>query len=486
MKRLLLVVLYIGVSSAVHAQTDEFLKSYDEFKQQAQANYEDFRQKVNKEYADWLRQAWEWHQKIEPMPRPEDDMLPPVIYNKEQQTEPKPVIYDEVVPAPEPQPQPKPIAPIRENEGDFQVAAFQFFGTKRQVRLPKGFSFQINGKDEKAFAKGWEDLSSGQYDNLIRDCLVLRMEHQLCDWAYLMMLGMMSEAVCGKGTNEATMLQAYVFCQSGYKIRLGFTKNRDLRLLVKSEHIIYDLSGFQMNDGLYYLLQPINDGGLHICDISFPEEKPFSLWIAQEQKFAEQTSKERQLISENKQVAVKSQVNENLLQFYDTYPTSMVGENIVSRWAIYANTPLAEKVREQLYPQLKAALKDSKSVEESAGRLLNWVQTAFVYEYDDKVWGHDRAFFAEETLYYPYCDCEDRSILYSRLVRDLLGLDVILVFYPGHLATAVNFKTPVRGDYIDLNGSHFTICDPTYIGAPIGMTMPDMDNKTAKVILLSK
>ena len=77
-------------------------------------------------------------------------------------------------------------------------------------------------------------------------------------------------------------------------------------------------------------------------------------------------------------------------------------------------------------------------------------------------------------------------ILYSRLVRDLLGLDVILVFYPGHLATAVNFKTAVNGDYIDLNGRHFTVCDPTYIGAPIGMTMPDMDNKTAKIILLGK
>lgn len=74
--------------------------------------------------------------------------------------------------------------------------------------------------------------------------------------------------------------------------------------------------------------------------------------------------------------------------------------------------------------------------------------------------------------------------MYSRLVRDLLGLEVILVYYPGHLATAVNFNTPVEGDYIDLNGRHFTICDPTYIGAPIGATMPDMDNKTAKVVLL--
>lgn len=118
-------------------------------------------------------------------------------------------------------------------------------------------------------------------------------------------------------------------------------------------------------------------------------------------------------------------------------------------------------------------------------RLLNFVQTAFVYEYDDKVWGYDRAFFTEETLYYPYCDCEDRSILFSRLVRDLVGLDVILVFYPGHLATAVCFDDEVNGDYIMVGNRKYVVCDPTYIGAPVGATMPGMDNKAAHAIVLN-
>jgi hypothetical protein len=48
----------------------------------------------------------------------------------------------------------------------------------------------------------------------------------------------------------------------------------------------------------------------------------------------------------------------------------------------------------------------------------------------------------------------------------------------------VAFNMPVEGDYINLNGKRYTICDPTYIGAPIGVTMPEMDNKTAKVIVL--
>ena len=67
-----------------------------------------------------------------------------------------------------------------------------------------------------------------------------------------------------------------------------------------------------------------------------------------------------------------------------------------------------------------------------------------------------------------------------------LWLDMIQMFYPRNLATAKCFNDSVNGDYIQLNGRHFTVCDPTYIGAPIGATMPDMDNKTAKVILLGK
>ena len=119
-------------------------------------------------------------------------------------------------------------------------------------------------------------------------------------------------------------------------------------------------------------------------------------------------------------------------------------------------------------------------------RLLNWVQTGFVYKFDNEVWGDDRAFFGEEPLFYPYCDCEDRSILLSHLVRELLGLDTVLIYYPGHLAMAVDLAEASDGDYVQLDGRRFTVCDPTYIGARVGKTMPNMDNSQAKLILLEK
>jgi hypothetical protein len=70
-------------------------------------------------------------------------------------------------------------------------------------------------------------------------------------------------------------------------------------------------------------------------------------------------------------------------------------------------------------------------------------------------------------------------------VRELLGLEVALVYYPGHLATAVCFKGGPYGDYFNVNGKKYTVCDPTYIGASIGLTMPDMNNKEAELTILN-
>ena len=70
------------------------------------------------------------------------------------------------------------------------------------------------------------------------------------------------------------------------------------------------------------------------------------------------------------------------------------------------------------------------------------------------------------------------------LVRELLGLDVVLVHYPGHMATAVAFDETVKGDYFEINGRRFTICDPTYINADIGMAMTQFKSTPAEIIKL--
>lgn len=487
-KNKLLPILFWGLLASTNgfAQNNNPRKAYDDFKKQAQQKYNDFRTQANEEYATFLKRAWEQYNSLPAIPKPKDETVPPITIPEEDKNKPiesNPIPIKEVVVPPTPNPQPTPIAPIKENsQPQERTVEFIYCGTKYKVRLNKDLNLSVQDCSNEQLSNVWTQLSAeGVLNNTIRDCLAIRVGKNLCDWAYLNLLSSFSKAMYGN-SNEATMLTSYIYAQSGYKMRLG-RNEQHIYLLYASEHGIYDISYFNI-DGLKFYPFECDKDKLEICDASFPKEKPLSLYIPQNQKFEYNASDVRTLTSRRyPDVQVQVQVNKNLIEFYNTYPSSEVNANFMTRWAMYANTPLDAKVKEELYPALKEKINGLSQLE-AANKLLNWVQTAFVYEYDDKVWGHDRAFFAEETLYYPYCDCEDRSILFSRLVRDLLGLKTILVYYPGHLASAVCFTDKVAGDYIMLNDKRFIITDPTYIGAPVGNTMPDMDNTQASVILL--
>ena len=484
-KSFLLISLLFGLSMCTSsAQTDDFYAQYEKFSKHAKAEYEDYRAQCNAEYVKFLERAWKEYKVLPSIPRPKDEVVPPTIMPRQDKNkkQAKEILIENVVSPILSLPQPKPISPIYENDKvEEKNFSFSYMGTTCEVRLPKDLNIRMSGCESCMIATIWKQLATNAMDNTIRDFLALRLKMQLCDWAYLNLIDTFAKAFCGHG-NEAVIMAAFIYSQSGYKMRLGRDCEK-LYLLYGSKHGIYE-KGYIVIEGINYY--PLDDKveRMEISDFSFPQEQSMSLYIENAQKFTIRPSAIRKLASEQyHDVAIDSQVNLNLIQFYNTYPSSEVNGNFMTCWKMYADTPMDESVSQMLYPDIKNKIEGLSDVQ-AVNQILNWVQTAFQYEYDDKVWGHDRAFFAEETLYYPYCDCEDRAILFTRLVRDLLGLKCILVYYPGHLASAVCLKQQVNGDYISLDGDVYTICDPTYIGAPVGITMPEMDNRSATVIKL--
>lgn len=168
------------------------------------------------------------------------------------------------------------------------------------------------------------------------------------------------------------------------------------------------------------------------------------------------------------------------------------------QWELYANTPLSDDVRKQLYPQLQKYILNYGQ-QAAVNVLLDWVQTSFKYTTRAKRQTSgtkrlDRPFYPEEMLYYLNGDSEDFSIMFSRVIRDLLGLDVVLVYYTAkvdgkpfnHMATAIAFTEEVAGDDVMVGEQRYVIADPTYQGAPVGRTHPHCDNSTAKIILLKR
>ena len=466
------------VCGCVYAQ--DLTVKYNEFRKSALQKYSSFRDECNQTYAEFLRNAWEWYEGKNPLPIPkEENPVPPQPYQPIDKNpvsvEPKPVKPIELTP------QPKPIEPIRENSLSNDYFNVKFYGVSAKIRLPNSVKNILNGISEDDIANAWEIMSSGVLDNAIRDCLEARILFNLCDWAYIQFLAELAEQFC-TDENCATLLTAYLFCQSGYKMRLA-KDNGTLVLLFASKQFIYNKPYFIIDAETLYPFKEVSTG-LKISNISFKGETPLSMNIGKEQLIGIKTTEPRKISSNRyKDMIASCQVPAEILSFHNTYPTSAENGNHLTRWSIYANTPLSKGTKEKLYADLSKAI-SGLSKTEAADKLLNWVQTGFEYEYDDKIWGYDRAFFAEETLFYPYCDCEDRSILFSRLVRDLLGLEVALIYYPGHLATAVKFEEDVVGDAMIINGNRYIICDPTYIGAPIGKQMPNLQHNKAEAVIL--
>lgn len=492
------------------SNVDSFKASMDEASDEMIKEYYEFRKQCFEEYIEFSRNAWKWAGLEPPLPLPKDQEFTPEIVGDSEETnswvsrqttslknkifgifrskknkEDKSLAQDvkkqekskkkekaqaeKVITRKEVLEQPNPAYPVNElKSSNNNYFTFTSFGTEYKVRIGEDCRFKLNEVTGNAILDALKERFSPQFENLLFDCLQQRKEHNLSDWAYYQMLCTLVDEFYGKNTNEADIALAYLFMQSGYKVRLAHDHQHVL-LMIASRHSICGKSMVTLDDDKYYILRGEQPYRLCICDSPYAKELGLSLLIPDTQNLAVSPSAPRTITSSRyPDFSFTVSVNKNLIDFYDTYPSSTLDGDMMSKWAMYANAPLSDEVRNQLYPQMKAKLR-GLSEYEAVCRLLNWVQTGFDYKYDNEVWGHDRPFFGEETLFYPYDDCEDRSILLSRLVRDLLGLRVALVYLPGHLATAIEFSDEVEGHYyFEIENCRFVFCDPTCIIGDIG------------------
>ena len=376
---------------------------------------------------------------------------------------------------------------IKEDKPVEETHEFEFYGSDLEIRIDESCKFKINNFSDRGIAETMEKIAKNEaFNHTLKSCLTIRNKYKLCDWAYLQMLQEFSNSFFEGNCNEATLLTGYLYCMSGYKLRFAYTNNKELILLfaLQDNQLITSLPSFSIpSDGYrsYYSLKP-DVKSVYICDFAFPKEQAMSLYITELPKFPAD-KKDFTLKFKMSRNTINYTLNKNLIDFFDKYPTPMTQHDVYSKWAYYALTPLSPEAKATAYPAIKKLI-DGKSEIDAVNMIMDWIES-YKYGYDSKVWGYDRAFFPDETLWYPSSDCEDHAILLARLVNDLLGLETALIYYPGHLAAAVKFNSEVRGDYLLSNGEKFTVCDPTIYYAKAGTTMSSCKNKPATLIRLN-
>ena len=479
----ILAILFVGNLYAQNNSFEQYKQKqqakYQKYKSDKQKEYDAYRQKINADYAAYMKKRWEAYETHAAKPKPKDQDAPEPTYMTDKTESTVNEIRYKLIIKLEAYEVPEPVVPIDEPPTDDKPQfKFTFHGTPCAVHLKDDMKFHLQDNSESSAGEMWQYLSDSSYDGLLSDCLDLRKDLQLSDWGYINLLQTLTNQFYGEQTNEAVLTQMYILTQCGYDVRIARCQNNGKWiLLVPFKAILYGYSFIYMDGKTYYIMDNIDHNSqFFVFNKAFPEEKAPSLRMTQSPKLAYTAANTRTLTS-RRYPSLKANVteNRNLINFYDGYPLS-------TSWDYYSAASFSEQTKQTLYPALRREIA-GKTIQQAANMLINFVQTAFDYKTDGDQFGYERPLFGDETIFYPYSDCEDRSIFYSILVRELLGLEVVLLNYPGHLATAVAFPdNKPYGDHFTWNDKVYTICDPTYIGADIGQCMPQYKTTSPKVI----
>jgi hypothetical protein len=476
-----LITFIFGVlfSSVSHAESD-----FESWQRQESEKFSSYQAEEARSLQDYLDREWKSYdlsagQKPEATPKPKALPKAPIPVPTAPVPSEKPVV---ILPPP---PAKSPETPGGQARDPAIPAAyllrFDFYGREVVFAKPTGFNVAFSGSPTgPRIAAFWKDMEAAPYREYLKQAQAIRGDLKLNDWGYALLVYRLAAALDPAAQENARVLFTWhLLAQSGLQVRVGYAGERVV-LLAATTTTLYGLPYFTLAGRKYYTvaldgrgaskaeaLTTYDDGGQGGGD-----QKPLDLGLRAYPQFGGGGTKTYSFVYRGQSHKVEAKVNAGAVAFFRDYPQTEQGVYFNA-----ASNPEGRTLLLSLAPLVKG-----KSEREAADVLLRFVQTAFAYKIDEEQFGREKNLFPEETLHYPFSDCDDRAVLFAYLVRALLGLPVVGLDYPGHVATAVRFGTPQRGDAITHQGAEWLVCDPTFINASPGMVMPQFKNVTPGII----
>ena len=452
-------------------------KEYSDFEKDTRKRFDDFVEKIDKEFSQYLSENFEPYttdvlNKENKAPKPEN-----IPEAKETLDTGEMIKY--LIPKENFLIRQGPLLPgIKKTETeDFEVenVSFNFLGWDLDFRLDKKLiqpaPTEINPQNISNY---WNEQSKSNYNHLLYQLSSQKEILNLNDWGYYQLIKKLSENLFRDDNNSRVFFQWMLLTRSRYKVKIGYEGN-NVYLLVPALYPLYNTNFVRFN-GLEYYVMGENTGEINTYPMDFPEadiimdlriSSPFNTNVT---KVSEKTFN---FVFNDKQYSVKLSVDPEMIEFYKSVPLTDI--------AVYFNSVCSETAKNSIIETFTPLIKNLDEID-AADLLLKFVQS-LGYKTDQQAYGKERYFFPEEVIYYPYSDCEDRSVLYAFLVKTLLKKDVVGVGFPGHMATAVHFDNKPEGYFLNYSGNSYVIADPTYTGASIGMLMPLAKGKEAEIVL---
>lgn len=489
MRKYILLFVTLCYSISVVAQND-IKTQFEAYKQKRAQEYKDYREKANAAFAEYLKKRWADYKPNAAQPAPIPDVLPePEIAPSVPQPEtPKPE-------APKPLPEPKVdvevVKEIVEQETPSSVThssnalSVDFFGETLNVPCNKSKLPHISIPDEQSFSLMWSAFSNTTTP-AVKYVEQYVATHNLNGWGCYQLVKRISEHAYGKDeSNERIALQAYLLAQLKYRAQVGMCGSA-LVLLLPFKETIYEVSYLMLGSQKYYIYSygHNNSAGYRTYDNNFEyAQNVLSVAMAGSMKIGKSKNMEFERLGAMLGQKLEAPIYMGNIALQYNYP---ILDNIV-----YYNQTLPSEFAKAILTPLRQKL-SGKSEKEAVSYLLNLVQNGFAYADDNVVFGRQKQLFIEESFFYGQNNCKDRVGVFSWLVKELVGLDVIGVRYKGnaasngvaHITCAVAFTQPVEGDAFTFKGKRYIMCDPTYINANIGRTMPCYANSKGEILPL--
>ena len=357
-----------------------------------------------------------------------------------------------------------------------------FYGMKTNIGHNIGQK-QMLGKDvsKESIGAFWAAFSRVEYDGLVAELLGQRDRMGLNDWGYCQLVYQWCKQFYSEAHNEVVLMSWFLLSKSGFDARVGYSEGT-IYLLLPTANSLYYITYFTIGkDNKKYYAVPLEgaakrvEGVLYSYDGSYPGVDKTTDFSVRSAPVLNDRVGKRGLKFEygGRTYTMPVEFNRDAVGFFEYYPQT--------NFEVYFTSSPSSEAMRSLLAGLKPIVSGRSEID-AVNILLRFVQTAFEYRTDQEQFGREKPFFPEETLYYPYSDCEDRSILFAYLVRKVLGLDVVGLDYPAHIATAVRFGSNVSGDAVTFQGTRYVICDPTYIYANAGNCMPQFKTVSPNII----
>lgn len=368
-----------------------------------------------------------------------------------------------------------------------RTAAVPFYGGPVPVRYTRSpiptLARPVNGAAIAAFYK---DLAAADWGILADELRAQSEALELDDYAYAQFVLRLGRVLAGDEA-RARLLTWYLLLKSNVDARVGHLgpggalPEGTVVLLVPSSVMVYATPYYTLGGTKYYAVSldaappPARIGSLFTYDGNYPgTPRAADLRIAKTPALRPEPEARTLTWKYGATThTITVRADRAAVRYLEWFPQV--------DWDVWFGIRMSDAARQSLLPQLKPLIA-GRSERDAANFLIRFVQTAFAYKTDGEQFGREKPLSVDETLLYPFSDCEDRSILYAALVRELMGLEVVGLLYPGHMATAVKFRQDTRGDAVVVGGERWIVSDPTYIGADVGNAMPQYKQVTPELV----